>query len=311
MGGYDDYEPLGHELAEIADNASADADLVELARAAERDRAALGNPPKFCPGSWPESFTNIHAHLGESSAAYAFSQALKLLKGIDVETIRNAAYQLELTFDWIESADETIVDGPQGLHYVPVREVLDGPLQYMEYCLNELTVSDAVDGELGTNADDAMLWAILSVSLFVRAAQIHFAEALSEKCGAPIPREPAYSDIIGTACYAACEAKNYRWFRETIEQRARQDELNKATESQERVKALNDARHDADRKAKALVLKWWEEGDYAKYSAKSDAAAQYPAALEAEESLKGCKPFKPSSVTRWLREARAAEGKVR
>ena len=310
MGGYDDYDPVGHELAEIADNAEAEAqaeaDLAELARTAEKERKILGNPSRFCPTWWPESFTAVYKHLGESSAAYALSDALKVLKGIDTETIHKAAFQLQETFCWIESTDETIVDGPQGLQYAPARDVLDGPLQYMEYCVSNLTVSDAVDKELAPDADNAMLYAVLSVSLFVTAAQLHLSKALSEKFGGPIPHAREYSDIIGTACYAASEAKNRRAMNELRARLSVQAE----TAQTEKSRKMNAAKHEAARKAKALVLKWWEETDCARYASKSVVAAKYPEALKAEKLTNGDKLFRPSTVATWLIEGRPAEGKA-
>ncbi len=313
MGGYDDYDPVEHELAEIADNAQAEADLIELARAAQKERTLLGNPSRFCPTRWPESFTAVYKHLGESSAEYALRTALKVLNGIDAETIHKAAFQLQQTFDWIHYADEAIADGPDGLGYYPARDVLDGPLQYMEYCVSELPASDAVDEELGPDADDAMLYAILSVSLFVSAAQLHLSKALSEKFGAPFPHVPEYSDIIGTACYAASEAKNRRAMNELRARLPIQAEAAQAAARTKQSKEANAARHRETRKAKELVLKWWNEGDYAKFAHKADAADAdyYPAALEAEGLLIGGKPFKSSTVATWLAEGRAAEGKAK
>jgi hypothetical protein len=228
--------------------------------------------------------------------------------------IRKAAFQIEQTFDWIGNVDELIIQGPNGPEYVLARFVLNGALQYMDYCASELPVSDVVDEELGPDADDAMLYAILAVSLFVQAAQTNFLETLEM----PPQRPPNYPDIIGTACYAASEAKNRRAMAELRAEHAKatKDSQSASEEAQRAERKLksqnaNGAKYKEFRKAKAQVLKWWnEEGDYAKYRTKSVVYQKYADSLESIKLSNGSRPFKPSTVATWLAEGRDAEGKA-
>lgn len=274
--------------------------------AARWEHLAEGSPapPRICPTFWPNN-ADILAALNAPSASYACRDALTILKGIGGEALHKAALQMDETFDWIGNNNEIQSDGPNGLGYYPGRCVLQGALQYMAYCTNELPVSNVIDEELGPDADDATLYALLSISLFVQAAQINVLESVE----APLPCLPEYSEIIGTACYAACEAKNRRAMTELRARLSIQAEADQAARRKLASQEANAARHKMHRDAKALVLKWWNDGDYAKFSAKSVVAAKYPDALEAAGLRIRNKPFKPSTVETWLAEGRPAEGK--
>lgn len=264
-------------------------------------------PPKICPSNWPDSITKAVAHLSDISASYACANALEILKGIDDETIHKAVDEMLGTFLWMAFDGQILIDCPDRQESVRAGDVLKGALQYMEYCTSELPPSDVVDGILGEFCDEATLYALLAISLFVQAAQLNFLETLE----LPPPRPPEYADIIGTACYAASEAKNRRAMAEMRAKLSVETEAVKAAERKRKSQELEAARHNSARKAKTRVLEWWNDGDYSKFSAKCDAAAQYPAALETDGLLNGNEPFKPSTVYNWLAEGRAAEGKAR
>ena len=263
--------------------------------------------PTICPTNWPKSIAEIPRHLSDDSASYACRDALDILNGLNDDMIRKAAFQIEQTFDWIGNVDELIIQGPNGPEYVLARFVLNGALQYMDYCASELPVSDVVDEELGPDADDAMLYAILAVSLFVQAAQTNFLETLEM----PPQRPPNYPDIIGTACYAASEAKNRRAMAELRQRLSLKAEIDKAAERKAKSQEASAARHKEAREAKALVLKWWnEEGDYAKYRTKSAVYQKYADALEFMKLSNGGRSFKLSTLETWLAEGRDAEGRA-
>lgn len=270
---------------------------------ARRDHLVEGSPapPRIGPTFWPDAIADIPAALNEPSASYACRDAVKILKGIGDEALHKAAFQMEQTFEWIGNGDEIISDGPNGLSYYPARCVLQGALQYLDHCLEELRPPDVVDGELGQDHDAATLYALLSVSLFARALLLKVHET---------PNHNEYADIIGTACYAASEARNRRVIAETrdrLTQLAAMEQANARTEQQKR---LNAARHKNARTAKAQVLQWWNDKDYARHFSKADAANGYPEVLEALGLRNGDKLFKPSTVENWLAEGRRAEGKA-
>ncbi len=246
--------------------------------------------PPITPAKWPQHLAHMPAHFPSACASEACTQTLDMLKAFDADTIRSAAFQMAQTFEWI--GDEEEYDTAAGS--VLLRYVLSGPLQYLDYCSHVLPPSDIVDGALGDKADGDTLYATLAIALF--------AQALEHKSDPDL-----YADRISTACYASCMALHHRELREMRERHSLQAETEKVAKSQ----AANAARHQRDRAAKALVLKWWnDEGDHAKYSAKSAVYQKYADALEAEESLKGGKPYQPSTVGNWLTEGRAAEGKA-
>lgn len=258
----------------------------------EHARESAPPAPPIMPAKWLQHLAHMPAHFPSTCASEACQQALNILKGFDDDTIRSAAFQMVQTFEWV--GDEEEYDTPAGSVFL--RYVLSGPLQYLEYCSHVLPPSDIVDGELGDKADGDTLYATLAIALF--------SQALEHKSHPDL-----YADRISTACYASCMALHHREMREIRERFSLQTETEKSAAS----KVGNEARHQRDRAAKALVLKWWNEGDYAKFCAKSDAAApdHYPAALEAAGLSKGVKPFRPSTVATWLVEGRDAEGKAK